>query len=218
MSAIFVRRQIPIAIVFIVAVVVMADYFLKIPGTGPVVKDLQNWGIILTAFSLGFGAVNLFYLHSRHISRRTPGQWPFSIWLLLMIVVFAFVGVAFGAASKEYSWMYNASYFALSATVYSSLGFYMTTGCYRALRARNAEAALLLVVGAIALLRNAPAIAVAVPAIIPAEAWLSAVPTTSAQRGIMIGAALGAIALGVRTMIGRETGFLGRLTEAERRR
>jgi len=215
--SLFVRRQLPIVLVFVAAVLVMADYFLKIPGTGPVVKDLQNWGIILTAFSLGFGAVNLFYLHTRHISRRTPGQWPFSTWLLLMIVVFTIVGVTMGPTGPQYSWLYNSSYFALSATVYSSLGFYMTTGCYRALRARNAEAALLLVVGAIALLRNAPAVAVGVPIIIPMEAWLSAIPTTSAQRGIMIGASLGAIALGVRTMIGRETGFLGRLTEAERR-
>ena len=215
--SLLVRRQIPILIVFVSALLVMVDYFLKIPGTGPVVKDLQNWGIILTAFALGFGAVNLFYLHTRHISRRTAGQWPFSIWLLLMIVVFAVIGVATGPTGPQYSWLYNASYFALNATVYSSLGFYMTTGCYRALRARNAEAALLLVVGAIALLRNAPAVAVGVPIIIPMEAWLSSIPTTSAQRGIMIGAALGAIALGVRTMIGRETGFLGRLTEAERR-
>jgi len=216
--SVFIRRQIPVILVFVTAVVVMVDYFLRIPGTGPVVKDLQNWGIILSAYALGFGAVNLFYLHTRHISRRTPGQWPFSIWLLLMIAVFAIVGVGLTPASKEYGWLYNATYFALNATVYSSLGFYMTTGCYRALRARNAEAALLLVVGAIALLRNAPAIAVGVPVIVQAEAWLSAVPTTSAQRGIMIGAALGAIALGVRTMTGRETGFLGRLTEAERRR
>jgi len=215
--SLLVRRQIPILIVFVSALLVMVDYFLKIPGTGPVVKDLQNWGIILTAFALGFGAVNLFYLHTRHISRRTAGQWPFSIWLLLMIVVFAVIGVATGPTGPQYSWLYNASYFALNATVYSSLGFYMTTGCYRALRARNAEAALLLVVGAIALLKNAPAVAVGIPVIIPAEAWLSAIPTTSAQRGIMIGASLGAIALGVRTMIGRETGFLGRLTEAERR-
>lgn len=214
--SVIIRRQIPIILVFITSAVVMADYFLKIPETGPIVKDLQNWGIILTAFTLGFGGVNLFYLHTRHISRRTPGQWPFSIWLLLMIVVFAVAGVAWGPTSGGYSWLYNASYFALSATVYSSLGFYMTTGCYRALRARNLEAALLLVVGAIALLKNAPAIAVGVPIIIPMEAWLSAIPTTSAQRGIMIGASLGAIALGLRTMIGRETGFLGRLTEAEK--
>lgn len=215
--SLFVRRQLPIVLVFVTALLVMTDYFLKIPGTGPAVRDLQNWGIILTAFSLGFGAVNLFYLHTRHISRRTAGQWPFSIWLLLMIAVFTIIGVTTGPTGPQYSWLYNASYFALSATVYSSLGFYMTTGCYRALRARNAEATLLLAVGAIALLRNAPAVAVGVPIIIPMEAWLSAIPTTSAQRGIMIGASLGAIALGVRTMIGRETGFLGRLTEAERR-
>jgi hypothetical protein len=92
----------------------------------------------------------------------------------------------------------------------------MTSGIYRALRAKNIESGLLLIVGIIALARNAPAVAAAFPPIIPWEAWISAVPTTSAQRGIMIGASLGAIALGIRTMIGRETGFLGKLTEAEK--
>lgn len=214
--SLLVRRQIPVLIVFVTALLVMVDYFLKIPGTGPVVKDLQNWGIILAAFALGFGAVNLFYLHTRHISRRTPGQWPFSIWLLVVLIIFTVVGVAAGATSDQYSWLYNASYFALSATVYSSLGFYMTSGCYRALRARNAESTLLLIVGAIILMMNAPAFVVAVPIVGEMGSWISAVPTTSAQRGIMIGASLGAIALGVRTMTGRETGFLGRLTEAEK--
>jgi hypothetical protein len=223
--SLLVRRQIPILIVLVTALIIMADYFLKLPPidvvtnkswTSTVVTDIQNWGIVLAAFALGFGAVNLTYLHTRHISRRTKGQWPFSIWLLLVIIIFAGTGIATGATSSAYSWLYNSSYFALSATVYSSLGFYMTSGIYRALRARNMESALLLIVGAIAIMRNAPAIAVAAPIVINMEAWISAIPTTSAQRGIMIGAALGAIALGIRTMIGRETGFLGRLTEAEK--
>jgi len=214
--SLLVRRQLPILIVFVAALLVMIDYFVKIPGTGPAVTDLQNWGIILTAFALGFGAVNLFYLHTRHISRRTPGQWPFSIWLLVMIAVFAIVGVALKPTSKEYSWMYNASYFALSATVYASTGFFIASGVYRSLKVRNLEAAVLLLAGGATLLRNAPVLAANVPLLISLDSWLSAVPTTSAQRGIMIGASLGAIALGVRTMIGRETGFLGRLTEAER--
>ena len=220
-----IRRQIPILIVFVTSLIIMADYFLKLPPINPVTKlswtslvvtDIQNWGIILDAFALGFGAVNLFYLHTRNISKRAKGQWPFSIWLLLMVLVFAGIGIAYGPTSDQYSWLYNSSYFALSATVYSSLGFYMTSGIYRALRARNLESTLLLIVGAIVIMRNAPAIAVAAPIVIDMEAWLSAIPTTSAQRGIMIGAALGAIALGIRTMIGRETGFLGRLTEAEK--
>jgi len=214
--SLIIRRQIPIIIVFVISSLVMVDYFLSIPGTGPIVKDLQNWGVILTAFTLGYGAVNLFYLHTRHISRRTPGQWPFSIWLLLMVVVFTIVGVSYGATSKEYSWLYNSSYFALSATVYSSLGFYMTSGIYRTLRPRSVESALLLATGVIALMRNAPALAVNAPILISMDSWLSSIPTTSAQRGIMIGAALGAIALGIRTMIGKETGFLGRLTEVEK--
>lgn len=222
--SLLIRRQIPIALVFILALLVMMDYFLKLPPldaggvswTSPVVKDLQNWGVILTAFALGFGAVNLFILHSRHISRRTAKQWPFSIWLLLMIILFTVVGVSYGATSPQYSWLYNSSYFALSATVYSSLGFYMTSGIYRALRARNVDAVILLVTGGIALLKNAPAVAVNAPIIVSIDSWLNAIPTTSAMRGIMISAALGAIALGIRTMTGKETGFLGRLTEAEK--
>jgi len=214
--SLFVRRQIPIAIVAITSIVVMADYFLKIPQTGPVVKDLQNWGVILSAYALGFGAVNLFIVHTRHISKRASGQWPFSIWLLFILAVFAVVGVFIGPSSAQYMWIYNASYFALSATIYSSTGFYIASGCYRALRARNAQAVILLIVGSLALIRNAPAMAAGFPIFVDIDAWLNSVPTTSAQRGIMIGAALGAIALGVRTMIGRETAFLGRRTEAER--
>jgi lysylphosphatidylglycerol synthetase-like protein (DUF2156 family) len=213
-----VKRNIPIVIVFVTSLLFLINFFVTVPGidTNSATTMVNNWGIILTAFSLGFGAINLFIFHGRHISRRTKGQWPLSLWLLIVIVLFTIVGVSTGVSSGQYTWLYNASYFALSATVYSSLGFYMTSGIYRALRAKNVESGLLLIVGVIALARNAPAVAAGFPIIIPWEAWLSAVPTTSAQRGIMIGAALGSLALGVRTMIGRETGFLGKLTEVER--
>ena len=120
------KKTIPVAIVAVVALLVMMDYFIVTPPvneagkswTSTTVRDLQNWGIILTAFSLGFGAVNLFYFHSKHISRRTPDQWMFSLWLLIVIVIFTVVGVFYGPTSTSYSWIYNASYFALSATVY----------------------------------------------------------------------------------------------------
>lgn len=217
MSMVF-KRNIPIVLVFVTALLFIMEYFVTIPGIDfkSAATTVNNWGIILTAFTLGFGAVNLFIFHTRHISRRTKGQWPFSLWMLIVIVLFTVVGVSTGATSGQYTWLYNSSYFALSATVYSSLGFYMTSGIYRALRAKNVESGLLLIVGIIALAKNAPAVAAGIPIIVPWEAWISAVPTTSAQRGIMIGAALGALALGIRTMIGRETGFLGKMTEAEK--
>jgi len=219
-----VKKTIPVVIVAVVAFIVMMDYFLLTPPvdvagkswTSTTVTNLQNWGVILTAFALGFGAFNLFYFHSKHISRRTPGQWMYSLWLLIVIVIFTGIGVFTGPTSDQYSWLYNASYFALSATVYSSLGFYMTSGLYRALRFKNVESGIFLVVGFIVLARNAPAFAVYFPVLRVWGSFISDVLTTSAQRGIMIGGALGAISLGIRTMTGRETGFLGKLTEEER--
>jgi len=212
----FVRRQLPLLILCIAALALMVDYFLKIAGTGAVATDLGNWGVVLAAFALGFGAVNLFYVHVRHISRRTPGQWLYSIVLLFMIVLTTCVGVFLLPTSAQYQWLYNSTLFALSATIYSSTGFFIASGCYRALRARNSESAVLLIAGLIVLLKNAPALAVGFPILVALEGWFSAVPTTSAMRAIMMGGSLGAMTLGIRTMIGRETGFLGRLTEAER--
>lgn len=208
----------------ITALAVMLDYFLVIPPlteagkswTSATVANIQNWGIILTAFSLGFGAVNLFLFHGKHISRRTPGQWQYSLWMLIVIVIFTVIGVGFGATSDQYNWLYNASYFALSATVYSSLGFYMTSGVYRALRLRNLESGIFLVVGLIVLAKNAPALTVYFPQLTTAVSFISGILTTAAQRGIMIGGSLGAMSLGIRTMTGRETGFLGKLTEEEK--
>lgn len=219
-----VRKTIPVAIVFVVAIIVMADYFVVLPPvndagkswTSSAVTNFQNWGILLSAFSLGFGAVNLFFFHSKHISRKTPAQWQYSLWLLIVVVLFTVMGVFFGPTSDQYNWLYNASYFALSATVYSSLGFYMTSGVYRALRVKNTESGIFLVVGLIVLAKNAPALTAYFPALSTAVAFITGVLTTAAQRGIMIGGALGAISLGIRTMTGRETGFLGRLTEEER--
>jgi len=218
------KKTIPVVIVAVVAFIVMMDYFLVLPPingagkswTSSTVTDLQNWGIILTAFSLGFGAVNLFYFHSKHISRRTPGQWMYSLWLLIVIVIFTGIGIFTGPNSYQYSWLYNASYFALSATVYSSLGFYMTSGLYRALRFKTVESGIFTIVGLVVLARNAPAFAVYFPVLKVWGSFVSDVLTTSAQRGIMIGGALGAISLGIRTMTGRETGFLGKMTEEER--
>jgi hypothetical protein len=92
----------------------------------------------------------------------------------------------------------------------------MTSGVYRALRIKNIESGIFLVVGLIVLAKNAPALTVYFPSLADAVAFISNILTTAAQRGIMIGGALGAISLGIRTMTGRETGFLGKLTEEEK--
>jgi len=213
--SLLVRRQIPIVVVFLCALLPLADFFLKIPGTGPALKDLQSWGVILAGFALVFGAVNLSFLHGRHVLRRTRNQWPFSASLLLAMCLYSVVGVFLKPTSTQYQWLYNTIMFPLSATVYSSLAFALTSAIYRSMRGRNLETAILVIACVIVVVRNAPLLALVVPYATEANDWLSSMVSTSAMRGIMIGASLGAIALGIRTMLGMETGFLGRATEGE---
>lgn len=92
--------------------------------------------------------------------------------------------------------------------MYSILAFFITSAAYRAFRARNFEAALILVAGTIVVMSNAPLFTSTFPAFIDAKNWIFDVPNASTMRGVLMGAALGAIALAVRTLMGIERGYL----------
>src|SRR5208283_3037474 len=169
------KRQLPLLVLSITALIIMANYFLTVEQktTSAIVTILQNWSILFAAFALGYGAVNVFYIHGHHISRRTPGQWLYSLWLIVAMCIFAIVGVAFSPNSDQYSWLFNNILFPLGATIYSSLGFFATTACYRALRVRTRETAMIVAIAVIILLRNAPAVDVGVPIIVNIAQWLN---------------------------------------------
>ena len=92
--------------------------------------------------------------------------------------------------------------------MYSILAFFITSASYRAFRARNWEAAFVLVSGIIVVMSNAPLFTSSAPFLVTWKDWIFDVPNTATGRGVMIGAALGAIALAVRTLMGIERGYL----------
>jgi hypothetical protein len=107
--------------------------------------------------------------------------------------------------------MFNNIISPLSSTVYGSISFFIVAAAYRALRARNREAGVLLVTGLLLLLRNAPIGPALLGGWLPTTAsWLLDVVTAAAYRAIMIGVALGVLAQGVRIFMGIERSYLGR--------
>jgi hypothetical protein len=204
------RKNVPLAITFIIGMVLFVEWFLAVPGIGVAGTALRDFGVTVSAFALGLGAINLFVLHGNHIKARTPNQWIYSLALLATLVLFIVVGVQQGAQGPNYKWIYNYIIVPLSATMYGAIGFYIASASYRALRARSKEATVLLVTGVILLIRNAPigpALWDGFPII---GSWIMDVVTTAAFRGIMMGTSLGILALGIRTLIGMERGYLGR--------
>jgi hypothetical protein len=92
--------------------------------------------------------------------------------------------------------------------MYSILAFFITSAAFRAFRARNLESSLVLVAGTVMVMSNSPVIANYVPALKTLGLWIREVPNMATFRGVMIGAALGSIALAVRTLMGIERGYL----------
>jgi len=205
------KRDIPLAITFLIGIIAVSDYYTTFESVKATFTIIKNWGVVLAAFSLGLGAVNLFRVHGRRISKRAS-DWYLSAWLLLLLVLFVAVGLGTGQfePGSQYNWLYGAIYLPLGATMYSSLAFYMAYGSYKVLRARNLDAFLLFITAVFVILGNTPIFPATVPGFFYIREWIFTAIVGGAYRGIRIGVGIGAVVIGIKTLIGMETGYLGR--------
>lgn len=197
-----------ISITFIFALIIIIDAFFAVDTISSISTEIQNWGVIISAIALGLAAVNLLRIHIRRIMLRR-GEWINSVALVAMLVIQTLIGFYEGSTGTTYNFGFNNIMTPLGATMYALLAFWISSAAYRAFTARSIDSAILLVAATIVMLGNAP-IGETIWAQFPAiKAWIMDVPNMAAQRGIMIGAGVGAIALGMRILMGIERGYLG---------
>jgi hypothetical protein len=106
----------------------------------------------------------------------------------------------------------------LSATMYSLLAFFVSSASYRAFRAKNTEATILLVAAFIILLGRTQ-LGMLLTSWIPDSFSIAQIPNLAifvmtspnlaGQRAIMIGIALGVVAMSLRLILGIERSYLG---------
>ncbi len=205
------KRELVFIVAAIAAVIAMVSYyFTGISATGTVADEIYNWALIIQLMAIGLGAINLIQLHYRHVSRRTKGLWPYSVWFLVFFVILMIFGLMYIATGVEnyfYSWTFNYIYTSLSSTLYAITGFYIFSAAYRAFRARNIDATLLLVAGCFVMLANAPIGEVIWSGFPTIGNWLNSSGQIPAMRSFIITGALGVLAFGFRALLGKERGF-----------
>ncbi len=202
------KRTFPTIVASAAGVLMILDFLVKNPGLQTFSKSIQDWIVVISAFTLGLGAVSLFQLHGKAISRRQSG-WFNSIALIVVMVYMSFRGIVWGANDSHYLFMFDNMLNPLGAAVYASLAYYVASAAYRAFRVKNAEAAVLLVAGLIVLLAKAPIGDSISPYLPKISDWLINVPNVAAQRGIIISAAIGVMSNTLRTILGLERRYLG---------
>ena len=97
------------------------------------------------------------------------------------------------------------------STMFALLAFFIASAAYRAFRARNLLATLLLIAALIVMMRFFPLFGPTVGTFLSKMSnWLMNVPNLAAQRAIIIGIGLGIVATSLKVLLGIERGYMGK--------
>lgn len=210
--AFYKRIEFPIILTIIFCIIQIVPYFIVIPAWESTAQQLVDWESVMETFNLFLGFITLVLLHGRKVQKQEKG-WYWSAWILVAMILYTIIGIpiqsiGFGVGGAIFEEIRTYVLTPLSGAMYASLGFWIASAAYRAFRARTLEAAVLLVSGTVVMLANAPVGGSIFPGFSDLKTWIFDVPNMATMRGVTIGAALGAMALGARLLIGKERGYL----------
>ncbi|MBL0060469.1 MAG: hypothetical protein IPP40_03005 [bacterium] len=205
------KREIPILITLIFGVFMIVQFFIPHPAVNDIANRLQNWAIIVIAFSYVLGSANILRINGELVYRRGPG-WLYKLVLVIaffmMVIPGMFLGIGEGTWTNDR--LFTNTYIPLASTMYASLAFFIASAAFRAFRVRTWQASVLALTAVIVMLGRIPISHMIWHDLPNVVDWVMNVPNAVAQRGILIGAALGAIATGLKVILGIERSYLGR--------
>ncbi len=205
----FWKLNLPLVVTFGAGLIVLLEFFLNIPIIKTLSTHALNWNIVIAAFASALGAANLLRIHGRRAQSGEGSRRILSIILLVSLCLYAGLGMIQGPQGADYQYFWRNLFTPLSGTMFSLNAFFIASAAYRAFRIRTAQAVVLLITSFIVMLGNT-GIGEALWSQIPAaKVWVMAVVNTAGMRGIIIGSALGAIAISIRVLTGLERGHLG---------
>lgn len=229
------KRTFPLIITFLGGVVLIIAYFIPVT---------QGWGEgaavffdVLAAIAFILGGGNLLKNHLKKVSDRVAG-WGYSVICLVAFLVTLTVGLGkigvnpniqfpnyawsgvYDQVGSPFWWLYEYGFKPLTATMFAILAFYVASAAFRAFRAKNFEAILLLGTAFIILLGRTYA-GVVLTGFIPDDSafsglklenftvYIMQVFNTAGNRAIMIGIALGVASTSLKVLLGVDRSYLG---------
>ncbi len=234
------KTTIPLIVAFLSGIVLIFAFFFNPDRVfiGAAQEVVLQWMTIISGFALVLGVVSILRVNSAKVKRREAG-WHYKLATVISVLVMAIPAILpvssktfggkifytvfpensaslFGTGTGSiYDWLFNYVDSPMMETMFAMLAFYIASAAYRAFRARNAEATLLLLTATIVMMWRVPI----------GEAFLRLFSTqlpdyinmflmngfnVAVQRGIIIGAALGAAAMSLRIILGIERTYMGK--------
>jgi hypothetical protein len=217
------QKRLPLLLVLVTGIFGAVTYFIPHHSVQAVndamLNDVQR---IIAAFSLVLGVGSILQHHFIKIQRKAS-NWQYSWITVVTLFVSAIIGLFggidpthpgilpthIGSFSFHIQTLFVNMMIPLAATMFSLLAFFMASAAYRAFRARNFSATLLLAAAFVLMLGAVPLGRMIFHPLPSFAEWILAVPNTAAKRGINFGVQLGILATSLKIMLGIERGWLG---------
>ena len=235
------KHNVPLLITAVGGFVLIGAYF--IPYTQGWGENVAVWFDVLAAIAFVLGGGNLLKTHLKRVSDRVRG-WGYSVIVLASFLITLWIGIGKAGVNPspqfpEFAWsgqyrqigsgfwyLFEYAFVPLTATMFSLLAFYIASAAFRAFRAKNLEASLLLGTAFIILLGRTFA-GVALTSWIDPAVWggftyftglrvenltvyIMSVFNTAGNRAIMIGIALGIVSTSLKVLLGMDRSYLGK--------
>lgn len=227
------KRLVPTLIAAIIGFILIAAYF-----SPPILawrETSVTWFNILAAIAFILGGGNLVKVQLASISARRAG-WGYAVITLVAFVVTLVCGLfligvhpsdqypdmpwsgQYESLYAPFGWIYQYLLSPLTGTMFALLAFYVASAAFRAFRAKNLEAILLLGTAFLVLLGRTAAASVtdflpetlAFLRIDSLVNWTMSYISTAGSRAMVIGIALGVAATSLRILLGIDRPYLGR--------
>jgi hypothetical protein len=169
---------------------------------------LVSWATIVVAFALLLGFVNVITVHLNRIRARQRDS-VYSAVLVVSLLATLLFGMS-GPASDNGQFIFKFILQPLESTFFALLAIFIATAAFRAFRINISdpwalfETFFFVILAVIVLLGQVP-VSIYIWSELPViKEWILNVPVLAGVRGILLGVALGAIATGLRVLIGAD--------------
>lgn len=192
-----IRQSLPLALAYVFGALALIG-LLFVPGLA---KTITGWVGFLAVIALLIGILNLLSVHSRRLAQGNIYSAILVISLCAMIAlgVTDFLDVTDGGVSAVFRYVQAP----LEAALASMLAFFLLFAGVRILQRRRSWWAFIFIVSVIIfLLGRTPLPGFLGEILVSTSDFLTTVFVSAGMRGILIGIALGAVAVSIRVLMG----------------
>jgi len=196
-----------IAIAF--GAVTLLGYFIKIPIITTLRAVLLHWAAILAAVALVIGVLNLLRVHWEKFTKGSSDSF-YSLILVISLLITLAISVVFGLTSAFSIWIFNYILIPVEASLVAVLAVALVYTLTRMFSRKVSAINFLFALTVLFILAATATLSwMDFPLARDLRDWVSQVWSLAGARAILIGIALGAIATGLRVLIGADRPYEG---------